>query len=697
MSRRERWAWFGLLVTVLLSSAAVLWLITQQFAQTRELTEAVERSHRTQIQLRTLLSLQQDIEVGQRGFLLTADRGFLDPYTKAKLQLKAVFRRLEHTGASWNSERLQRLSEQKLDFADRTLALAAAGDFGGARQMVARGEGKRLMDAIRAEIIRAETTEAGLLQIRSNKALEAQNSVRLLIIAVFVLMTGLLLLAIFTTGRAANARSRATARYRRASARQEAIFRSARDGMITVNMSGTIEGLNPAIERMTGYKEDELARQDVGLMFELAPDQGRKESFLHRLARESHEKNAGMQELVGRRKDGTLFPCEMTVSPVQLDDGVTYVAVVRDTSERKEVDRMKSEFVSTVSHELRTPLTSIAGSLGLLSGGAAGVLPDKAHRLVHIAKSNCERLVRLINDILDMEKLETSGMDMKVRPVELGPFLGEAIRANRAYAEMLSVNLQLEPFVRPAEVYADYDRLMQVMTNLFSNAAKFSPPGQTVNVAVAPLDRRWRISVRDRGSGIPQEFRQRMFGKFAQADSADSRQKGGTGLGLSIVRQIVTQLGGSVTFEDAAGGGTVFHVDLPAVLEGPCAPQPVGVTRVLHVEDDLDVIAIVADAASADFVLTAAHSLQAARAALDRSTYDVVILDFALPDGSGTDLIPELRKAGTDIIVFTAQDADPAVEELVDVVLVKSRASLQTLVGKVRDLLEARAGPMPKR
>ncbi len=234
-----------------------------------------------------------------------------------------------------------------------------------------------------------------------------------------------------------------------------------------------------------------------------------------------------------------------------------------DISERLRSERLKDEFVSTVSHELRTPLTSIAGSLGLLASGTTGPLPEPAMRLLKIAHKNIERLMRLINDLLDIEKIESGKIVFNLQRVDVRTLAEQAIEANRAYAEGFGVRLRLDAPPAPAFVRSDSDRLVQVITNLLSNAIKFSPREAEVVVGIELLGDQVRITVRDRGRGIPDEFKPRIFEKFAQADAADDRKKGGTGLGLSIVKQIVTLLGGAVGFDTSAGRGTVFHVDLP--------------------------------------------------------------------------------------------------------------------------------------
>jgi signal transduction histidine kinase len=245
---------------------------------------------------------------------------------------------------------------------------------------------------------------------------------------------------------------------------------------------------------------------------------------------------------------------------------------LRYAIERKRLDRMKDEFVATVSHELRTPLTSISASLSLLMGKAGGNLPDAAVRLLAIAHTNCQRLVRLVNDILDIEKMESGPIVFKFGRVEVRSLIGQAIEANRGFAEAAGVRIRLEDACTVYDVRADPDRLAQVVTNLLSNAIKFSPADNADNEVVVAIKNGTgvvRISVRDHGLGISADFKPRVFERFAQADATNARQKGGTGLGLSIVRQIVDRLGGEVGFADAPGGGTIFHVELPCWAHVP--------------------------------------------------------------------------------------------------------------------------------
>lgn len=234
-----------------------------------------------------------------------------------------------------------------------------------------------------------------------------------------------------------------------------------------------------------------------------------------------------------------------------------------DIEERKRLERAKDEFVATVSHELRTPLTSIRGALGLLDGGVAGVLPHDAVELVQVALSGAERLSRLVDDVLNLAKLESGGDDAVATPLALDPLIDAAVKANLPFCRQLGVGLGSRCSVPGALVRADADRLMQVLTNLISNAAKFSPAASEVSVTSARAGRWLRISVIDHGSGIPDSFRTRIFEKFAQVDGSDARAQQGSGLGLSICRALVLQMQGTIDFTGTPGGGTTFVVELP--------------------------------------------------------------------------------------------------------------------------------------
>jgi PAS domain S-box-containing protein len=345
--------------------------------------------------------------------------------------------------------------------------------------------------------------------------------------------------------------------------RYHGLLEAAPDAMVVVDQDGEIVLLNLQVEKQFGYRRDEL----VGQMVTNIIPKGFAERLIAdgtRTAAEALAQRIGTGiELIGRRKDGGEFPIELMLSPLESADGILVVAAIRDITRRKNMERLKDDFVSAVSHELRTPLTSISASLALLIGEAGGNLPEKAARLITIAHTNSQRLVRLVNDILDIEKMDSGQAVFKFERVEVRSQVEQAIEANLGFAEAHNVRIRLEVDATACDARTDQDRLAQVVTNLLSNAIKYSPANGEVVLAIENGTDAIRISVRDHGPGIPAEFKPRIFERFAQADATNARQKGGTGLGLSIVKQIVDRLDGEVSFADAPGGGTVFHVDLP--------------------------------------------------------------------------------------------------------------------------------------
>jgi PAS domain S-box-containing protein len=433
-------------------------------------------------------------------------------------------------------------------------------------------------------------------------------------------------------------------------------------GMVMIDRDGKMVMVNTEIEHQFGYTREELIGQPVDM---LVPERLRMQHARHRHdftpKPETRRMGAG-RDLFGLRKDGTEFPVEVGLNPIHAGDHLLVLGVIVDISQRKHMERLKEEFVSTVSHELRTPLTSIAGSLGLLAGQLSSTLPESAARLVTIAHKNSQRLVRLINDILDIEKIESGRVVFNSIRIGLLQVAEQAIEDNRGFAESFGVQLRLDPSSIDAEVNADPDRLVQVITNLLSNAIKFSPQRGEVLVSVEKNGDAFRISVRDHGSGIPEQFKSHIFEKFAQADGTNSRQKGGTGLGLSIVKQIVERLSGKVGFGGAPGGGTIFYVELPpwdgtaggeidVAFEG--APP-----RVLLCEDDPAVANVVRmRLRRAGFMVDFAHTVDAAVTRSSTNCYAAIIVDLRLRDNDGIDLILQIRTqpqhSDTPIVVIS--------------------------------------------
>jgi PAS domain S-box-containing protein len=346
------------------------------------------------------------------------------------------------------------------------------------------------------------------------------------------------------------------------------------DAIITIDQQGYIETFNHAAERIFGYSHLEVSGHRATLLLP-EPQRSMRARYL------SHFLKTGIQQMLGKdieltalRSNGETFTIELAISQISHQGERRFIAVIRDIEERKRIERMKNEFVSTVSHELRTPLTAIAGSLGLVNGGALGAVPASMQQMLQIAQDNSQRLNLLINDLLDMEKLVAGKMLFELQNEPLQPLLEQAIEENQPYAAHLHVRLRLEGPATPAVVQVDRLRLAQVLANLLSNAAKFSPQGQAVEVRVTQHGTRVRVSVSDHGPGVPENFQPRIFSKFSQADATDTRQKGGTGLGLAISKEIIERMDGRIGFDSQPGQGATFWFELTNLAQVASPEEP---------------------------------------------------------------------------------------------------------------------------
>jgi PAS domain S-box-containing protein len=345
------------------------------------------------------------------------------------------------------------------------------------------------------------------------------------------------------------------------------------DGIITIDERGIVDTFNKSAEKIFGFTMAEIVGKNVGQLIP-EPHGSKHDSYLRNYLTTGKKHVIGInREVSGLRKDGATFAMELSVSEISHAGRHMFIGLIRDINERKQAERMKSEFVSTVSHELRTPLTSIYGALDLLAGGVLGELPEEVRQLIDMALKNSQRLNNLINDLLDMEKIAAGKLDFDMVTQALMPLIDHALEVNQAYGKQHEVTFRIVERMDGINVRVDGHRLIQVLSNYLSNAAKFSPSQADVEVAVSRMGEYVRVSVHDHGPGVPAEFRKRVFEKFSQADSSDTRQKEGTGLGLAITRELVTHMGGKVGFESVEGKGSTFFFDLPV-----CAVAPVTVT-----------------------------------------------------------------------------------------------------------------------
>jgi len=484
-------------------------------------------------------------------------------------------------------------------------------------------------------------------------------------------------------------------------------------GMLLMDLRGSIVLVNAQVEKLFGYPRSELLGQPIEM---LVPERLRANipDFRHGLF---NAPTAQAGDLYGLRRDGSEVPIEFGLNPLRTSAGEFVLSSIVDVSQRLQIDRIRNEFVSTVSHELRTPLTSIRGSLGLLQSGAMGALPENAAAMVAIAYKNSGRLVRLINDILDIGTIDAGKLTLQMSIVPLAVLLQQSVEANAGFAEKCGVRFLLEPISAADRVMADPDRLMQVVANLLSNAAKFSPPGAEVLIRVRPGPATVRIEVEDSGAGIPEAFKAHIFEKFAQADASATRRSEGTGLGLSIARKLVEAMGGSIGFSSVVDQGTVFYIELPRIDAAPAmlrasqlsetAAHKVLVTlasssstsaivpRLLYVEDDEDLISVIRAALAGRVEIVPARNLRDAERLLREEEFGLVILDQSLPDGNGitlVDLIAEYAGHPVPIIILSAADVPQEAYGKVAAVLIKSQVSAAQVATTILSYL-APGGP----
>ena len=346
--------------------------------------------------------------------------------------------------------------------------------------------------------------------------------------------------------------------------RVQVILESAQDPFFAVDLQGRVIEWNGRAESLFGWTREEILGKRMADTLVPPRFAGTIDRALEAFTQTNRFEllHAPFERIMIDRL-GREIEVEARVGFVDTGPHRFFAAFVHDISQRKEVERLKSEFVSTVSHELRTPLTAIHGSLQLLQSGMAGDLPEDARELVEISAQSSARLVRMVNDVLDLERMTSGRMQYTVEPCLLSPLAMQAIRDVQPLAEAADVRLLLEA-AEPLTVRGDHDRLLQVAINLLANAVKFSPRGATVRVSVRRVGMDARFSVVDHGAGVPESFRSRVFERFAQADSSDRRQKGGTGLGLSICRAIVEAHHGRIDFTSEPGVRTEFFFEIAA-------------------------------------------------------------------------------------------------------------------------------------
>ena len=428
----------------------------------------------------------------------------------------------------------------------------------------------------------------------------------------------------------------------------ESILDSAAEGILGQTPDGTCVLVNHAVSSMTGYSMEELRGSRIhDLLHHSHPDGSPypiEDCPIVAVQRDAHAIQS-LQDLFFR-KDGSSFPVEFSAAPMLEDGRVSYIVVTfHDITERREIERMKNEFISIASHELRTPLTSIRGSLGLVASGLLGPIPDRADHMVKMAIANSDRLIRLINDILDIERIESGRSTMEIRPIDLVELVANSVESMTSAAQAGDVAMATD--VEPVTVEADPDRIQQTLVNLIGNAIKFSPAGSTVTVSAHRDQAEVVVSVHDTGRGIPPDKLGKIFERFEQVDSSDARQKGGSGLGLAISRSIIHQHGGRIWVESELGKGSTFSFALPLVHQlavPPTATDEKDRVAILVCDDDADTLEVVGGMLHSQGYRPI--GVQTGHEAVERAVVEhpsAIVLDLAMPGMDGWETLVALK------------------------------------------------------
>jgi PAS domain S-box-containing protein len=475
---------------------------------------------------------------------------------------------------------------------------------------------------------------------------------------------------------AKNAAEKAAGRSAQLARESALILNSATDGILGIGLDNRPAFANPSAVRILGMRMEDFDGRTIHQAIHHSHADGTtfpEEDCANTMAMRAGDA-IGMVDDTFWRGDGTSFPVEYSSTPMLDETGnhIGAVVVFRDVTERRAIEKLKSEFVSTVSHELRTPLTSIRGALGLLSSGLLGPVAEKGQRMLEIAVANTDRLVRLINDILDIERIESGRVELTRGVVDSQTVVDQAREGLQPMAEQEDIRIVVEPFA--GTLWADSDRIIQTLTNLIGNSIKFSPANTTVTLSGIAGATELTFCVADEGRGVPNEKLASIFQRFNQVDASDSRAKGGSGLGLAICQSIVTAHGGRIWAEknEPAGMRVLFTIPLARSSALPVVnsvPQDIVAGRsdasVLVVEDDVD-LARVMTASLQNLGLRTFHTARGNEAVrlCDEHEPSLIVLDLGLPDVDGFAVVHLLRQRPAlrhvPLLVYSARDLGSA-------------------------------------
>lgn len=663
-----------------LGLAALLFWLGGEYGRWNGLREEADRSFERRVLLSDILSQMRAAESSQRGYVITNDPEFRTRYGEWHGQIEQAFARADRLYRDVPAQHggftsLRRIAQAKVAEMDEVLRLYATRSPDVARKRVADGEGKRLMARLQHQLdmVISQEQQIGDTRVTAYRSrTETMQRVMWILVAASSLSLALALLGLW---RQRLAQYHVELRGYEAAQRNETILDSTIDPIIIVNPSGTIETINQAASRMLGYEPADLTRRDFDVISDIAPGVG---SFLDRIGLIDGElKMPYWTDRQVRHRSGRLLPVDIALGVMPLPDGDHIVMSLRDIVQRKRIERLKDDLISTVSHELRTPLTSIVGALALLRLDTGNHLQEEQAGLVAIAENNAQRLIRLINDMLDIDRIDSGKLRMTLAPTDLHHVLMRACDDNGGLVHAAGATLHRAVADEPVMIQADEERLLQVVTNLLSNAVKAAPEGSKVTVGLrrSADGRRATVYVDDQGPGIPEEFKARIFGRFERA--ANDEAAPGTGLGLAIAREIVSQHGGELWFEDVAGGGTRFAFSLPVMLPlsmpGGRPSDRTDSASILICESNPAIARQLQSQLSEEgYACRVVASARAAREAIAANGYNLLLLDMALDDADAFHFAREVRRIEgpqeLSILMVSAPAGDAAAPLSLDLV-----------------------------
>lgn len=537
----------------------------------------------------TYLSELKDAETGQRGFIITNDPDFLEPYYSALDYLKSenvefFFKQQIKNEKEDQAEKIKHLAnleKKRLDMLKQVITIRESSGFEAAQKVIQSKVGKHYMDEIRsatAELIHHKKQLSNKQDLKIKKISDQVVWILTLGDVISIFFISLCLAYLYRYIKKLEQKERdlslASQKLRETLATQKAILNATNYGIISVDTNGIITTFNPAAEKMLGYRQEELINKKTPSVFH---DLSEMENRTVQLFQQLHKKLEGFDVFVALakqdipdtrewtyiRKDGSHFPVLLSISSIKDENGkiTGFVGIASDITERKEIERMRNELMAMINHELRSPMAAIKGTIELLFQDEFG-LTEKGRHVLELGKKNCDYLIQLTNDIIEIQKIETGAIDFHFKPLNLALFLSQIVQTNNLIANHSQISLKMSSVPNNWVIEADERRLTQVLNNLLSNAIKYSPKGTEVEISTHHIDSKVRIEIADKGPGISKDFQARVFEKFSREPSPLNASKKGSGLGLHIAKSIIEHHQGVIGFKTGPEG-TTFWFELP--------------------------------------------------------------------------------------------------------------------------------------